>query len=631
MKYSNKLIWFILFSFLFNLLIPKKIYSFDETYDLVIQNGNIYNPSTNSKLVNYNLGIKNNKITRITQDSIKGKYNINARNMVVSPGFIDLISYDPNPHGIKFKVLDGVTSNIAMHGGTENAKEWYDYWEKEKVITNFGASSFITRLRWPIVGGGVDAELKDEKEVNLLIKNVANNIENGALGISFSFEYVPGIKKEIIPLLELAKKYNAPTFYHLRYSSKEKELEGVKEVIKYGKETQAPIHIMHLNSTGGTYNMDKALELINSARNKGLDITSCIYPYDFWATYIDSARFRDGWQNRFNITYEDLQIGGSDTRISKENFHNYRKKHLLVAAHNSIPEKSNVLALKDPNVMIGSDTIIEEGGNNHPRGSGTYARVFGKYVREDKTISLMDGIKKTSYLPAKRLENIAPKMKYKGRLEIGADADITIFNPDTIIDNSNVKETEKPSTGIEYVIINGQIVKDKEGLRKNIYPGQAIKSYFVDNIEKNTAYTQNLILNSTSKEIKNIYFLNKSKYFPIEETFKSLNNKVNIKDNGQILIDDFIELKLGSKNLKIKEKNINLKKEPIIYKSNLYIEENSLIQILEQIYNTNIDSNKIYLESRTNLLEKSNNYLKIFILLLLLALASIKIYKTKGE
>src|SRR5690606_6978968 len=137
----------------------------------------------------------------------------------------------PNSVGIRLKVLDGVTTNLAMHGGTEDAEKWYRGWEKAGVLTNFGASSFITRMRWPIVGYGVDAEMSDPKDIEKLVESVRKNIEAGALGISFSFEYVPGIKHEVVPLLQLAKEYNIPTFYHLRYSDKDRGLEGVKEVI----------------------------------------------------------------------------------------------------------------------------------------------------------------------------------------------------------------------------------------------------------------------------------------------------------------------------------------------------------------------------------------------------------------
>ncbi|NLW21903.1 MAG: amidohydrolase family protein [Tissierellia bacterium] len=581
------------------ILYPLPIPSIAEShqYDIVIKNGTIYNPSTDHQLSGYNIGIRAEKIVRITKENISGKEEIDATGLIVSPGFIDLISYDPNSVGIRLKVLDGVTTNLAMHGGTEDAEKWYRGWEKAGVLTNFGASSFITRMRWPIVGYGVDAEMSDPKDIEKLVESVRKNIEAGALGISFSFEYVPGIKHEVVPLLQLAKEYNIPTFYHLRYSDKDRGLEGVKEVIDYGKKTGAIIHIMHINSTGGTFHMEEALNMINEAREEGLDITACVYPYDFWATYINSARFRPGWQERYNITYEDLQIGGTDIRISEDTFEKYRTQRILVAAHGSLPEEELILALQDPHIMIGSDTIIEPSLNNHPRGAGTYSRLFGRYVREKQVLSIMDAIKKVSYLPAKRMESVAPAMKYKGRIEIGADADITIFNPNTIIDKATVKDPALPSVGVEYVIINGVIVKDEEGIVENVSPGKPIRSYFVDKIPDKLPIEYSMVLNQGKEENwVYAYKIDGQTYLSLEEVFDALNIIVEDSKDGKIKIGNILDIEIGSRKAKLGENEILLDKEPIIYKSGVYIADSDLGKILESNYSVELKDNGIKLD-----------------------------------
>lgn len=576
---------------------PLQIKADEEPYDLVIKGGTIYNPSTDHELSGYNLGIQGEKIVRITQEGISGKEEIDAKGLVVSPGFIDLISYDPNSVGIELKVLDGVTSNLAMHGGTEDAEQWYRGWEKAGVLTNFGASSFVTRLRWPIIGYGVDVEMTEEEDIEQLVESVRKNIEAGALGISFSFEYIPGVKNEVVPLLSLAKEYNVPTFYHLRYSDAERGLEGIQEVIDYGMETGATIHIMHINSTGGTFHMEEALEMVNQARKEGLDITACVYPYDFWATYIDSARFRPGWQDRFRISYEDLQIGGTDIRITEDTFDKYRTQHLLVAAHGSMPEEELIMTLKDPNIMIGSDTIIEPSGNNHPRGAGTYSRMFGKYVREKKVLSTMDAIKKVSYLPAKRMESSAPQMNNKGRIEIGADADITIFNPDTIIDKSTVKDPTIPSVGVEYVIVNGVVVKDKDGIVGGVSPGKPIKSYFVDKTSEDEPikfYIQ--VDKKDEKALASVYEIDGNTYLPIKDLFTYLQMPIEDKGDGSIHIGQVLNMKIGERKAKLGEKDIVLDKEPIIYKSGIYINSKDLDKLLEEEYSVELSGNRLALE-----------------------------------
>ena len=513
-----------------------------DSYDVIIKGGTIYNPSTEHELENYNIGINGSKIERITQEELSGITEINADGLVISPGFIDLVSYDPNHVGIEFKVFDGVTSNLAMHGGTEDAASWYASWENSGVITNFGASSFITRLRWPIIGAGIDNEMTDQADIDRLVEETRKNIENGALGISFSFEYVPGVKHEVKPLLELAAEYDVPTFYHLRYSDEEKGLEGVQEVIDYGKDTGAAIHIMHINSTGGTFVMDQALEMVREAREDGLDITTDFYPYDFWATYINSARFRPGWQERFKITYEDLQIGATDIRITEDTFDYYREQYLLVAAHGSMPEDELRMLLADPHTMVGSDTIIEPGHNNHPRGAGTYSRLFGKYVREEQVLTMMDAIKKSSYYPAKRMESAAPSMQYKGRIEVGADADITIFDPNTIIDKSTVEAPGTHSVGVEYVLVNGVLVKNKDGLVDVEKPGQPILSYFVDERAQNEMINFEVTLDEEMVNIENIYQINGTIYLPLVDVFNHLDLPIETFNDGTIIINESLNL-----------------------------------------------------------------------------------------
>ena len=574
-------------------------------YDIVIKGGTIINPETEHELNGYNLAILNGKIVRITDEELAAKRLIDAKGLIVSPGFIDLISYEPNDEGVKYKIYDGVTSNLLMHGGTEDAKNWYDYWQRRGRKINFGASSFITRLRWPYAGYNIYHSITSQEDIQKLVQDVRENIEEGALGISFSFEYIPGITSdEVIPLLHLANEYNVPTFYHLRYSDIQPpgtSLEGIQEVIDYAKETKAAIHIMHINSTGGTFVMDEALQMVRDARNEGLDVTACVYPYDFWATYTSSARFNPGWQERYGITYSDLQVGGTNIRLSEDVWDEYRSKRVLVAAHGSMPEEELIMALKEPYLMIGSDTIIEPSHNNHPRGAGTYGKLFGVYVREKQVISLMDGIKKVSYLPAKRLESIAPSMKRKGRIEIGADADLTIFNSETIIDKSTVEKPATATQGIEYVIVNGVIVKDEDGIVNGVNPGQPILSYFADKSIENQPIQYNITMdNEIIGVLQDVHDIDEDKYIPIKLFMELIEQPVKISSNGEIQVNNST-LNIASKSVYRKQNEAEivytLISEPIIYKGKTYINEMDLDLILADTYEVGLLENEINLKT----------------------------------
>lgn len=452
----------------------------DATYDIVIANGRVINPETGLDREGLNVGITGKTIAVVTSHPLKGERVIDASGLVVAPGFIDNLSYDPNALGVWTKIADGVTTNIAMHGGTTNPKVWLAHYEREHPPVHFGASFFVMQARNSLGIGRYSAATPAQIEK---LKEMAEKALNeGALGISFSLEYAPGTdSNEVLALAKLAAEYNVPVYFHARYSDPEEpgtEIEAVEEIIGYARATGAAVHIDHINSTGGTFDMKRALALIEEARAEGLDITACTYAYDFWGTYLNSARFDKGWQERFRIDYGDLQIAGTSERLTAETFAKYRAEGKLAVAY-AIPPESVVEAFKSPFVMIGSDAILEPGHNNHPRASGNFARAIGKYVRELEVVPLIDMIDKLSTMPAKRLEKQVPAMRKKGRIAKGMDADIVVFDFDTIIDRATVERPDLPSEGIEYVLVEGQVVLENGTVNRKVRPGRAIRSEFV--------------------------------------------------------------------------------------------------------------------------------------------------------
>jgi dihydroorotase-like cyclic amidohydrolase len=423
-----------------------------------------------------NVGIVGGEIRAVTADIIQGRRTIDARDLVVAPGFIDLLSYDPVEPGVWTKLADGVTTALAMHGGTTSPDRWYRSVAKQRPPLHYGASFFYNQARMQFVGDRYARVTTPVREQ--IVKVTEDALRRGALGVSFSLEYFPGVSaEEILPVMKLAARYSVPAFYHARYSDMIEpgtNFDGLREIIGYAQATGAGVHIDHINSTGGTFSMAKSLVLLDSARARGTDVTACMYPYTYWGTYLNSARFDAGWQERFRIGYGDLQLGGSNGRLTRETFLKNRELGKLAVAY-AIPDEDNRTALRSPYVMIGSDAILEPGYNNHPRASGTFSRTIAVYVREQKVISLMEAIAKMTILPARRLESASDAMRRKGRVQEGMDADIVVFDAARIRDRATVEHPETPSEGIRFVLVGGQVVLDETGLHKNIRNGSPIR------------------------------------------------------------------------------------------------------------------------------------------------------------
>jgi imidazolonepropionase-like amidohydrolase len=248
----------------------------------------------------------------------------------------------------------------------------------------------------------------------------------------------------------------------------------VEEVVAAAAATQAALHVVHITSVGLTLT-PRLIATVEDARTRGLDVTAECYPYTAGSTALESAIFDAGWQARLGIGFGDLQWAATGERLTPETFARYRKEGGIVIVH-SIPETVVRAAIADPTIMIASDGMPITGPKIHPRGQGTFSRVLGRYVRQEKTLDLMTALRKMTLLPAQRLEKRAPAFRDKGRIRAGADADITIFDPDRVMDRATYEEPLQTSEGIRFVLVHGVVVIRNGHLVDGVHPGRAARA-----------------------------------------------------------------------------------------------------------------------------------------------------------
>jgi dihydroorotase len=250
-------------------------------------------------------------------------------------------------------------------------------------------------------------------------------------------------------------------------------LPALQEVIADAAATGVSLHVVHITSVGGRQTAT-CLKMMEGARSRGLDVTTEMYPYTAAATRIESALFDGDWEQKTGYRYQDLQWVATGERLTAETFAAYRKQGGPIIMH-IIPEEIVRLGISRPEVMIASDGRIAN-GKGHPRSSGTFSRILGRYVREEKIISLMEAIRKMSLMPAQRLEVSVPAMRNKGRIKPGADADLTVFNPDRVIDKATFENAAQYSEGIEHVLVNGVFVVRNGQLVEGTFPGAGLRT-----------------------------------------------------------------------------------------------------------------------------------------------------------
>ena len=415
--------------------------------DLLIKNGQ-YPDFSEGRMKQGNIGITDGKITYIGPEEPDTKEGLDARGKVVSPGFIDIHMHEEHfaEEGEHYVIAQmmlemGVTTAVGGNCGMQNQNLSYF----KEVLDRLGGSpvNYImlagyNTFRYELGIGRYETASQEQRET---IRNLLQReLNEGAYGISFGIEYDPGITtEEILYAIGVTEDPNLLVSAHYREDCLQ-HINPVQEMIEIAEKIPMKFQISHLSSCSAMGLMQESLDAINEAMKRNPKLNYDTYPYNAFSTHMGSAVFEDGCIEGWHKDYSDILLTDApykDIRCTKEIFEKVREEY------------PDMLAVAF--VMIASDAIINN-GNGHPRAAGTFPRVLGKYVREDKALPLIDAIRKMTLEPAKRMD-----LDQKGRIELGCDADLTIFNPDTIIDGATFSNLHIQPEGIEAVFIDGKL------------------------------------------------------------------------------------------------------------------------------------------------------------------------------
>jgi hypothetical protein len=456
---------------------------FAQQYDLVLEGGRVMDPETGLD-AKRNVGIRDGKTVRVSSEALSGKRVIHAAGLVVAPGFIDLHQHAQDIESQRVKALDGVTTALELEIGVPDVAEFLKTKERHSLI-HYGTSASHVAARALVFGtplppgeilpksGPATEQPATTAQIMQIEHRLRAELDAGGLAVGMGIQYTPGATRlEVINMFRLAAERKVPVYAHVRSSGgvDPGSIAAVSEVIAASAISGAPLHIVHINSTC-LRDAPECLSMVEGARARGLDVTTEAYPYIAGMTFINSAVFNPGWQERQGgIGYGDLVLPNTGEHLTKERFdelHNSSTPQTVLIFSNS----QAVLDKLIPNQLV---MIASDGLEGHPRNAGTFSRVLAQYIREKGTITLMEALRKMSLMPAQMLERSTPAARQKGRLQEGADADIVVFDPATIADHATFQKPMEPSVGVHYLLVAGTVIVDDGKIVPDLYPGGAL-------------------------------------------------------------------------------------------------------------------------------------------------------------
>jgi N-acyl-D-aspartate/D-glutamate deacylase len=491
--------------------------------DILLIGGRVIDPETGLDGVRA-VGITGGTISYVGTGAPHAATVVDVSGHVVSPGFIDLHSHAQSPLGLRLQALDGVTSALDLESGALPVGLAYERAEAEGRPINFGFSASWALARMAVLDGvGLpDASTPDplpngleifeenlnrprwnsaatEEEVERILHLVEEGVAQGAIGVGVLLGYSPDSgRDEYVRAASLAERLGVRVFTHARWMSNLEpgsSLAGALEILDMAAETGAAMHICHINSTS-LRQIEPIADAVLAAQAAGVRVSTEAYPYARLSTGIGAAFFEPGRLDRLGIAPQSISYLPTGERIADLDRLAFLRATdpggiCIVDYLDADDPRDLALLIRGlclPGGVIASDAMplvlpgrhlhdewpVPEGAFAHPRSAGCFARTFGWLVRELGVFTLEDAVRRVSYLPATLLQDAAPAMRRKGRVQVGMDADLTVFDPATITDRASF-EAVLPSGGIAHVLVAGQFVVRGGALLPESLPGAPIR------------------------------------------------------------------------------------------------------------------------------------------------------------
>lgn len=462
-----------------------------DPYDLVIANGRVIDPETKLDALRH-VGIRDGKIVDITVEPLKGDTVIDAAGLVVAPGFIDIHSHSPTPIGVKFALLDGVTTQLDLEAGAFPIEE-YGYLLETKSPIHFGSSVSHMAIRvkvvqgqdapylfsksGPITPGAAFSDQATAEQLDAMRDLLIEGLDAGGIGIGLLLDYMTlaVTDDELDMIFDVAAARQAPIAVHVRRGMPG-DISGLREITSRAEATGAPVMICHITHSA-MHAVGDWLNEIDAANQRGANITTETLTYAAGGTAISADVFNRDWRKIFNIDYSDVQWTATGEWLTEDKWNHYRKTEPAgMINHHYVKEEWLEQALKWPRMMASTDVTpaFSTDRLSNPNIAGTFSRLIGHYTRERGLFNLSDGLARVSLFQAQWLGQFVPAFNQKGRIQVGKDADIVIFNAETIQERADYGRPYEASKGIEHVIVAGEHVLASGKIDPTKRPGQRI-------------------------------------------------------------------------------------------------------------------------------------------------------------